>query len=80
MISLDKFFSVTLGLTKFPPYLPTFYLAFFTFLLIHRVIAPYLSSRWFPEAFGEKSRAAKNNWYVFCLILLSVMHQHHSEC
>ncbi len=45
-------------------YLPTFYGAFFVCLLVHQVMAPVFSSRWFPVAFGEKSGVVKNNWHA----------------
>lgn len=64
MSFLEKFISETLGLTKFPPFLSTFYWAFVGFLFIHQVLAPYFSERIFPAVYGGKSRGAKNNWYV----------------
>jgi len=68
MVFLEKFFAETLGLTKFPPYLSTFYWAFLGFTLVHQVLAPYFSERWFPSAYGGKGRAAKNNWCVCCIV------------
>ena len=62
MVFLEKFVEETLGLTKFPPYLNTFYAAFVGFTILHLVIAPWASARWFPVAYGGKGRAAKNNW------------------
>ncbi|KAF8163559.1 TLC domain-containing protein [Crassisporium funariophilum] len=64
MAFLERFVSGTLGLTKFPPYLSTFYWSFLGFLLIHQVIAPYFSSKYFPVAFAGKNRAARNNWSI----------------
>jgi hypothetical protein len=64
MSFLEKFISETLGLTKFPPFLSTFYWAFVGFLFIHQVLAPYFSERLFPTVYGGKSRGAKNNWCV----------------
>lgn len=61
---LERFFSETLGLTKIPPYLPTFYWSFLTFLFIHQVVAPYFSARYFPAAYASKRRLARNVWYV----------------
>ena len=75
MVLLEKFVVETIGLTKFGPYLPTFYGAFLVFTLIHLVIAPFVCARWFPVAYGGKGRAAKNNWYMHtprrCLLPLS---------
>lgn len=59
---IEHFFSKTLGLTKIPPYLPTFYWSFLAFLFIHQVIAPYFSARYFPVAFATKRRMARNIW------------------
>jgi len=64
MSFLEKFITETLGLTKFPPFLSTFYWAFVVFLFIHQVLAPYFSERLFPTVYGGKSRRAKNNWCV----------------
>ncbi|KAF9532161.1 TLC domain-containing protein [Crepidotus variabilis] len=64
MVLLERFVSEKLGLTKFPPFLPTFYAAFLGFTLIHLGLAPYFSARWFPVAFGAKGRGAKNNWSI----------------
>ncbi|KAJ3513877.1 hypothetical protein NLJ89_g2708 [Agrocybe chaxingu] len=64
MVFLEKFVSETLGLTKFPPYLTTFYWSFLGFLFVHQVVAPVVSTRWYPVAYGSKGRAAKNNWSI----------------
>ncbi|KAF8965309.1 TLC domain-containing protein [Flammula alnicola] len=73
MAFLEKFVSETLGLTKFPPYLATFYWAFFGFTFIHQVISPYCSARWFPLAYGGKGRAAKNNWSIHVVSQIHVL-------
>ncbi|KAF8809091.1 hypothetical protein BYT27DRAFT_7188174 [Phlegmacium glaucopus] len=63
-VLIESFVSETLGLTKFPPYLPTFFSAFLSFLFIHQVIAPYFSARYFPVAFASKKRLARNTWSI----------------
>ncbi|KAH9483895.1 putative TLC domain-containing protein C17A2.02c [Psilocybe cubensis] len=73
MAFFEKFISETLGLTKFPPYLSTFYWAFLGFLLVHQVIAPVLSARWFPTAYAGKSKAAKNNWSIHVVSQVHVL-------
>jgi len=64
MAVLEHFIVETLGLTKLPPYLPTFLLSFLGFTLIHLVLAPYLTRRFYPLAFSGKSRLARNNWSI----------------
>ncbi|KIM48787.1 hypothetical protein M413DRAFT_86010 [Hebeloma cylindrosporum] len=73
MSFLDRFVSETLGLTKFPPFLSTFYWAFIGFLFIHQVVAPYFSQRRFPTAYGGKSRGAKNNWSIHVVSQVHVL-------
>lgn len=63
-MGLNEFISDTLGLTKLPPHLPTLTIAVLAFLIIHQVLAPWGSRRWFPEAYSTKSRRARNNWCV----------------
>jgi len=73
MAFLEKFVSETLGLTRFPPYLSTFYWSFLGFLLIHQVLAPAFSGRWFPTAYAGKNRAAKNNWSIHVVSQVHVL-------
>ncbi|KAG5654123.1 hypothetical protein H0H81_007175 [Sphagnurus paluster] len=61
---LDDFIINTLGLTKLPPYLPTLVYAFLGFSLVHLVIAPWASARWFPVAYASKGRRARNAWAI----------------
>jgi hypothetical protein len=62
---LDHFLAETLGLTKLPPYLPTLYLSLAGFTLVHLVLAPWLSAKIAPEAWGAlKGKRARNNWCV----------------
>jgi len=64
---------LTLGLTKIPPYLPTFYWSFFAFLFIHQVIAPYFSARYFPSAYASKGRLARNVWSIHVVSQVHVL-------
>ncbi|KDR73589.1 hypothetical protein GALMADRAFT_251329 [Galerina marginata CBS 339.88] len=73
MALLAKFVSETLGLTKLPPYLSTFYWAFLGFLFIHQAIAPFFSARWFPTAYAGKNRAARNNWSIHVVSQVHVL-------
>lgn len=63
-MGLPLFLSDTLGLTKIPPHIPTILWSFAGFTFVHLVLAPWICSRWFPVAYGTKSRATKNNWLV----------------
>lgn len=62
MGALDTLITTTLGLTKFPPFLPTFLYSFVGFSIVHQVIAPWASRRWFPTAYGSKPKRAQNAW------------------
>ncbi|PPQ65311.1 hypothetical protein CVT24_011438 [Panaeolus cyanescens] len=73
MAFLEKFLSETLGLTKFPPYLSTFYWALFTFTFIHLVVSPIVSKRFFPTAFGAKGRLARNTWSIHVVSQIHVL-------
>jgi len=64
MGALETFIVDTLGLTKFPPYLPTFLYAFIGFSVVHQVLAPLGSRKWFPVAFGSKNARARNSWSI----------------
>lgn len=64
MAAIERFVSDTLGLTKFPPYLPTFFSSFLSFLFIHQVIVPYFSAKYFPVAYASKKRLARNTWSI----------------
>ncbi|KAF8077735.1 TLC domain-containing protein [Lyophyllum atratum] len=64
MGALESFITDTLGLTKFPPYLPTFLYAFLGFSFVHQVLAPLGSRKWFPVAFGSKNARARNSWSI----------------
>ncbi|GLB34737.1 putative TRAM, LAG1 and CLN8 homology domain [Lyophyllum shimeji] len=61
---LETFVTDTLGLTKFPPYLPTFLYAFLGFSFVHQILAPFCSRKWFPVAFGSKNARARNSWSI----------------
>ncbi|KAF6763948.1 TLC domain-containing protein [Ephemerocybe angulata] len=62
---IDRFLSETLGLTKIPDYLPTLYLSFLGFTLVHLVLAPWLSAKIAPQSWGAlKGRKARNNWSI----------------
>ncbi|TFK42345.1 TLC domain-containing protein [Crucibulum laeve] len=61
---IDDFISRTLGLTKLPPHLPTLLWSFLGFLIVHQFIAPALSARYFPTAYGSKGRTSRNNWSI----------------
>ncbi|KNZ79336.1 hypothetical protein J132_10687 [Termitomyces sp. J132] len=64
MGTLDTFITTTLGLTKLPPFLPTFLYSFLGFSVVHQVIAPWASRRWFPHAYGSIPRRAQNAWSI----------------
>ncbi|KAG6830757.1 hypothetical protein H0H92_014838 [Tricholoma furcatifolium] len=61
---LDSFIVNTLGLTKLPPYLPTFWYSFFGFSFVHQVLVPWASKKWFPVAYGSKGHKARNAWSI----------------
>lgn len=61
-MGLNAFLTDTLGLTQLPRYLPTLLAAFAGFSLVHQVLAPWGSARWFPAAYGSKGRRARNSW------------------
>ncbi|KAG6865932.1 hypothetical protein C0991_010433 [Blastosporella zonata] len=63
-MGLKHFISQTLGLTKLPPYVPTFLWAFAGFTLVHLVLAPWASRRWFPQAYEGKNKRARNQWAI----------------
>lgn len=67
-MGLNEFIVDTLGLTKLPQHLPTLAVAALAFLVVHQLVAPWGSKRWFPEAYSTKSRRARNNWCVSCAI------------
>ncbi|KAG6889816.1 hypothetical protein C0995_014293 [Termitomyces sp. Mi166 len=62
--SLDTFITTTLGLTKLPPFLPTFFYSFVGFSVVHLLVAPWVSRKWFPEAYGSKNKRAQNTWSI----------------
>ncbi|KAF8643855.1 hypothetical protein AX16_008872 [Volvariella volvacea WC 439] len=64
--SFGERLALSLGLAKLPEHFHTLVLSFLFFTAIHLVVAPYLSRKWFPVAYGEKlrSRLAKNNWAI----------------
>lgn len=59
---LEAFLSETLGLTKLRRHLPTLSLAFLAFLIVHQILAPLASKKWFPVAYASRGRRARNNW------------------
>lgn len=59
---LDAFIENTLGLTKLPTHLSTLGITFVFFTVVHQVLAPLASEKWFPVAYGSKGKRAKNNW------------------
>lgn len=62
---LDRFLAETLGLSKLPQFLPTLFLSFFGFTLVHLVLAPRLSARIAPHSWSAlKGRRARNNWSI----------------
>ncbi|KAJ3573444.1 hypothetical protein NP233_g2438 [Leucocoprinus birnbaumii] len=75
-MGLEYFLGHTLGLTKIPPHVPTILWSFAGFTFVHLVLAPWICSRWFPVAYGTKSRAVKNTWgihvtsQVHCFIIV----------
>ncbi|KAJ3552078.1 hypothetical protein NP233_g12957 [Leucocoprinus birnbaumii] len=75
-MGLEYFLGHTLGLTKIPPHVPTILWSFAGFTFVHLVLAPWICSRWFPAAYGTKSRAVKNTWgihvtsQVHCFIIV----------
>ncbi|KAF5331117.1 hypothetical protein D9619_005379 [Psilocybe cf. subviscida] len=73
MISLEKFVSETLGLTKLPPYLSLFFWSFIGFSFVHQVLGPWCSARWFPSSYGAKGRSAKNNWSIHVVSQVHVL-------
>jgi hypothetical protein len=52
-----------MGLTKLPAHLPTLSMAFVVFTVVHLVLAPLASRKWFPVAYASKGRRARNNWW-----------------
>lgn len=70
-MGLPSFLSDTLGLTKIPPHVPTILWSFAGFTFVHLVLAPWICSRWFPVAYGTKSRATKNNWFDISIFFSS---------
>jgi len=70
---IEHFVLDVLGLTKLPPYLPTVYCSFLSFLFIHQVIAPYFSARYFPVAFAGKRRLARNTWSIHVVSQVHVL-------
>lgn len=68
---LSDFVAGTLGLTKLPPHLPTLSLSALGFLLVHQVLAPWGSRKWFPEAYQGKSARTRNSW---CIRVVSQVH------
>jgi hypothetical protein len=63
---MNQFIADTLGLTKLPAHLFTFGISFIGFTLVHLVLAPLGSKKWFPVAYGSnlESARARNNWWV----------------
>ncbi|RXW19629.1 hypothetical protein EST38_g6214 [Candolleomyces aberdarensis] len=60
---LDRFLAEILGLSKLPPYLPTLYLSLAGFTFVHLVLAPWLSAKLAPDAWGAlRGKRARNNW------------------
>ena len=56
--------ALLLGLDKFSDHVSTIAVSFTFFLFLHTVLAPAISARLFPVAFGNASRKAQNNWCV----------------
>ncbi|KXN92267.1 hypothetical protein AN958_08720, partial [Leucoagaricus sp. SymC.cos] len=63
-MGFEHFLGHTLGLTKIPHHVPTILWSFSAFTFVHLVFAPWICSRWFPVAYGTKSRATKNTWAI----------------
>ena len=59
---MRTFLKDTLGLTKLPEfaYVVTASIVFFT--IVHLVLSPFFSSLFFPKAYGQLNKKAKNNW------------------
>ncbi|KAF5380871.1 hypothetical protein D9615_004148 [Tricholomella constricta] len=64
MRALESFIIDSLGLTTLPPYLPVFLYAFLGFSLVHQILAPWGSRRWFPAAYGSKNARVQNSWSI----------------
>lgn len=58
-------FARGLGLSKFPDHADVFVLSFVSFTFAHLVLAPAVSQRFFPIAFGQAEKRAKNSWCAF---------------
>ncbi|KAJ8523149.1 hypothetical protein ONZ45_g356 [Pleurotus djamor] len=63
-VTASKPLADALGVAKLPDYASTIALFFFVFLTVHQVVAPSLSQRWFPVAYGTSNRRGKNNWSI----------------
>ncbi|TFK76231.1 hypothetical protein BDN72DRAFT_225444 [Pluteus cervinus] len=67
--------SEALGLSELPSHFATVVASFLGFLFIHQVIAPFLSRKLFPVAYGEKlkGRLGKNTWAIHVVSQIHIL-------
>ena len=59
---MRTFLKDTLGLTKLPEYAHVVTASIVFFTIVHLVLSPFFSSLFFPKAYGQLNKKAKNNW------------------
>lgn len=52
----------SLGLTKLPEFAHIITASIVFFTTIHLVLSPFLSTLFFPKAYGQLNKKAKNSW------------------
>ena len=62
---MRTFLKDTLGLTKLPEFAHVVTASIVFFTIVHLVLSPFFSSLFFPKAYGQLNKKAKNNWWAF---------------